>query len=234
MVAVGEHCRKLTNLSLRFCDRYHVVRLIFSMPSFCQDPTANFVLALSGRLDLFRIGDDALIGIGQGCNMLRHLNVSGCYKVGDAGIISIADGCPLLTHLDIGVCQVFLVMLTVCVNVLRRSLRLMIFPYLVYDVLQNVGDLGLAAMGNGCPQLKEIVLSHCRKITDAGLSFLVSRCTKLESCQMVYCPAVTSVGVATVVAGCIHIKQVLVERWKVTARTRRRAAPVLTELGMDL
>lgn len=100
--------------------------------------------------------------------------------------------------------------------------------------LQNVGDIGLGALANGCTQLREVVLSHCRKISDTGLGFLANSCTGLEVCHMVYCPSVTQVGVATVVAGCPGIKKVLVEKWKVTARTRRRAAAVLTELSMDL
>jgi F-box/leucine-rich repeat protein 2/20 len=53
-----------------------------------------------------RIGDDALISIGQGCASLRQLNVSGCYRVGDVGVTAISKGCPLLIHLDVSVCQV--------------------------------------------------------------------------------------------------------------------------------
>jgi hypothetical protein len=100
--------------------------------------------------------------------------------------------------------------------------------------LQNVGDTGLAALGKGCPLLKEVMLSHCRRITDVGLSQLVKNCKTLESCHMVYCPCITSVGVATVCAGCNSLKKVLVEKWKVTDRTRRRHSTILTELCMDL
>ena len=52
-----------------------------------------------------RVGDDALIAIGQGCS-LNHLNVSGCHQIGDAGIIAIARGCPELSYLDVSVLQV--------------------------------------------------------------------------------------------------------------------------------
>lgn len=61
-----------------------------------------------------RVGDDALIAIGQGCS-LHHLNVSGCHQIGDAGIIAVARGCPQLSYLDISVLQVWL--LLVCVSV---------------------------------------------------------------------------------------------------------------------
>jgi hypothetical protein len=67
---------------------------------------ARFVDILVRGSWLSRIGDDALIAIGQGCHQLRLLNVSGCHRVGDVGLSSIAQGCPSLIHLDVSVCQV--------------------------------------------------------------------------------------------------------------------------------
>jgi F-box/leucine-rich repeat protein 2/20 len=52
-----------------------------------------------------RVGDEALVAIGQGCS-LQQLNVSGCHQIGDAGIIAIARGCPQLIFLDVSVLQV--------------------------------------------------------------------------------------------------------------------------------
>lgn len=53
-----------------------------------------------------RVGDEALVAIGNGCPLLCHLNVSGCYQIGDTGITAIARGCPQLTYLDVSVLQV--------------------------------------------------------------------------------------------------------------------------------
>ena len=94
--------------------------------------------------------------------------------------------------------------------------------------------MALAELGEGCPLLKDIVLSHCRQITDIGLSHLVKRCQMLESCHMVYCPSVTAAGVATVVSSCPNIKKVLIEKWKVSPRTKRIAGSVLSYLCVDL
>lgn len=58
-----------------------------------------------------RIGDEALIAIGEGCS-LHQLNVSGCNQIGDAGIIAIARGSPQLSSLDVSVLQVWLQTLT--------------------------------------------------------------------------------------------------------------------------
>lgn len=99
---------------------------------------------------------------------------------------------------------------------------------------QNIGDMSLAELGEGCPMLKDLVLSHCHHVTDNGLNHLVQRCRLLETCHMVYCPGITSAGVATVVSSCPHIKKVLIEKWKVSERTIRRAGSVISYLCMDL
>jgi len=101
-------------------------------------------------------------------------------------------------------------------------------------LLQGIGDISLAELGEGCPLLKDIVLSHCRQITNTGLSHLVKGCTQLETCHMVYCPSITSAGVATVVSSCANIKKVLIEKWKVSERTRRRASSILSYLCVEL
>src|SRR4051812_44959754 len=99
---------------------------------------------------------------------------------------------------------------------------------------QNLGDMALAELGEGCALLKDVVLSHCKQITDIGVSHLVKNCTLLETCHMVYCPGITAAGVATVVSSCINIKKVQVEKWKVSQRTKRKAGSVISYLCVDL
>lgn len=94
--------------------------------------------------------------------------------------------------------------------------------------------MAMAELGEGCPLLKDVVISHCRQVTDVGLSYLVKNCTFLETCHMVYCPGITAAGVATVIASCTNIKKVLVEKWKVSQRTRRRAGSIISFLCIDL
>ncbi|MQL72443.1 hypothetical protein Taro_004744 [Colocasia esculenta] len=169
IISVGEHCKRLVDLSLRFCDR---------------------------------VGDDALVAISRGCS-LQSLNVSGCHKITDVGLTAVARGCPELVFLDV-------------------------------SVLQNLSDMALEEVGQSCPLLKDIVLSHCPQVTDTGLAHLANGCAQLQSCQMVYCPHITSAGVATVVSVCTSIKKVLIEKWKVSQRTRRKGASVLSFLCVDL
>lgn len=97
-----------------------------------------------------------------------------------------------------------------------------------------MSDMAMGELGDGCPQLKEIILSHCHKITNVGLSYLVRKCSLLENCHMVYCPGITSEGVATVVSCCANIKKILVEKGKVSERTKRRAGSIISYLCVDL
>ena len=100
--------------------------------------------------------------------------------------------------------------------------------------MQDPGDMTLAELANGCPELMNLIISHCPNITDAGLGYLVKGCTRLQSLQIVYCPGITSAGVATVISGCTSIKKVLVEKRKVSPRTHRQADSVLSFLHVDL
>ncbi|CAL5408959.1 unnamed protein product [Camellia sinensis] len=56
------------------------------------------------------------------------------------------------------------------------------------EPFQNLRDMEMTKLGEGCHLLKDIVLSHCR---DLGLTHLVNKCTMLESCHMVYCPGIS-------------------------------------------
>lgn len=97
-------------------------------------------------------------------------------------------------------------------------------------IWQNLGDMAVAELREGCPLLKDTVLSRCHQITDLGLAHLVKNCTMLESCHIFNCPGITAVGVATVVRSCINIKEVMVDEWKVSQRTQRRASSVIVYL----
>lgn len=123
---------------------------------------------------------------------------------------------------------------SVCFEISSLAPNFILYSNKLYILRQNMGDMALAEIGEGCPLLKDMVLSHCHQITDAGLTHLVKRCTMLESCHMVYCPGITAAGVATVVSSCPSIKKVLVEKLKVSERTKRRAGSVISYLCVDL
>lgn len=95
-------------------------------------------------------------------------------------------------------------------------------------------DMAMAEIGEGCPLLSDIVLSHCHGVTDVGLAHLVKSCSMLETCHMAYCPGITEAGVATVVSACVNMKKIVVEKFKVSERTKRRAGSIISYLCINL
>ncbi|MBA0616472.1 hypothetical protein Godav_016516 [Gossypium davidsonii] len=244
--------RRLTELALLYCQRVGNFALT-EVGRGCK-----YLQALH-LVDCSSIGDEAICSIAKGCRNLKKLHIRRCYEVGSKGIVAVGENCHSLTDLSLRFCDSHfstrvrdealiavghgcpLKYLNVSgcnqigdagiVAVARGCPNL---TYLDVSVLQNLRDIALTELGEGCPLLKDIVLSHCHQITDIGLSHLVKNCQMLESCHMVYCPSITAAGVATVVSSCPNIKKVLVEKWKVSPRTKRRASSVLSYLCVDL
>lgn len=245
--SIGKSCSALLELSLLYCQRVGNSALS-EVGKNCS------LLQALNLVDCSNINDEAICSIAQGCLNLKKLHIRRCYEVGDIGLIKIGENCKSLmdlslrfvdrvgdkaliaigqgcslTHLNVSGCN--LVSDTGITAIARGCPELI---HLDISVLQGIGNDSLAEIGKGCPQLKEVVLSHCRQITDVGLSHLANGCTLLETCHMVYCPSITSSGVATIVSSCTNIKKVLIEKWKVSARTKRIAPSVLSYLCVDL
>ncbi|KAL2341210.1 hypothetical protein Fmac_009150 [Flemingia macrophylla] len=245
--SVGKSCQHLTELALLYTQKIGDVGLL-EVGQGCK-----FLQALH-LVDCSSIGDEAMRGIAIGCRNLKKLHIRRCYEIGNKGIVAVGEHCKLLADLSIRFCdrvgdEALIAVAEGCslhnlnvsgchqigdagmIAIARGCPQLC---YLDVSVLQNLGDMVMAELGEHCPLLKEIVLSHCRQITDVGLAHLVKSCTMLESCHMVYCSGITSSGVATVVSSCPNIKKVLVEKWKVSQRTKRRAGSIISYLCVDL
>ncbi|KAE9591420.1 hypothetical protein Lal_00039153 [Lupinus albus] len=245
--SVGKSCQHLTELALLYCQRIDDLGLL-QVGQGCK-----FLRTLH-LVDCSNIGDEGLCGIASGCRNLKKLHIRRCYEIGNKGIIAVGKHCKLLTDLSIRFCdrvgdEALIAIAEGCslhylnvsgchqigdAGVIAIARGCPQLCYLDVSVLQDLGDMAMTELGENCPLLKEIVLSHCRRITDVGLAHLVKRCTMLESCHMVYCSSITSAGVATVVSSCPSIKKVLVEKWKVSQRTKRRAGSVISYLCVDL
>ncbi|KAK6117303.1 hypothetical protein DH2020_048948 [Rehmannia glutinosa] len=221
--AVGIFCLSLESLALYSFQKFTDSRLSELALLYCQ-----------------RIESDGLSEIGKGCKFLQALHLVDCSAIGDDSICSIARGIGDEALISIGQgCSLHHLNVSGChqigdagiIAIARGCPQL---SYLDVSVLQNLGDGALMELGEGCPSLKDVVISHCRQITDIGLNHLVRRCTLMESCHMVYCPGITEAGVATMVTTCTRIKKILVEKWKVSARTKRRAGSIINYLCVDL
>ena len=66
----------------------------------------------------------------------------------------------------------------------------------------QVTDVGLLAIGAGCPALTSLNLRGCWRLTDAGLSAIGAGCPALTSLNLRGCDQVTDAGLSTIGAGC--------------------------------
>ncbi|KAK4477981.1 hypothetical protein RD792_017246 [Penstemon davidsonii] len=241
------HRSRLSELALLYCQKIES-NALSEIGEGCK-----FLQALH-LVDCLGIGDDSICSIAKGCKNLKTLHIRRCYEVGNKGIIAVGQNCKFLTDLSIRFCDrvgdealisigqgcsLHILNVSGChqigdagiIAIARGCPQL---TSLDVSVLQHLGDRAMMELGEGCPLLKDVVISHCRKITDVGLGYLARKCTLLESCHMVYCPGITSAGVATVVTSCTRIKKVLVEKFKVSSRTKRRAGSIINYLCVEL
>ncbi|GAV63348.1 LOW QUALITY PROTEIN: Adap_comp_sub domain-containing protein/F-box-like domain-containing protein/LRR_6 domain-containing protein [Cephalotus follicularis] len=242
--SIGRSCLRLTELSLLYCQRIGSHGLL-EVGRGCKYLQALHLVDCSG------MGDDAICSVARGCRNLKKLHIRRCYEIGNKGIVAIGENCKSLTDLSLRFCdrvgdEALVAIGRGCslkhlnvsgcnqigdTGILAIARGCPQLAYLDVSVLQHMGDVALAEVGERCPLLKEVVLSHCRQVTDVGLAHLVRNCKMLESCHIVYCQGITAAGVATVVSGCPNIKKVLVEKWKVSPRTKRRAGSIISYLN---
>ncbi|KAL1548521.1 hypothetical protein AAHA92_16741 [Salvia divinorum] len=98
----------------------------------------------------------------------------------------------------------------------------------------QIGDAGIIAIARRSPDLNSLDISVLQNMGYNSIYDGTRKCTLLESCHMVYCPGITEAGVATIVATCTRLKNILVEKWKVNSRTKRRAGSIISYLCVDL
>ncbi|KAJ0229859.1 Leucine-rich repeat-containing protein [Hirschfeldia incana] len=229
--AVAHGCKELTRIDINGCQNIGFPGLK-AVGKSC--PIGNSALCQIGKgcksleklhiVDCAAIGDTAMCSIAKGCRNLKKLDIRRCCKVGDAALVAVGKGCSFLQQLNVSGCHQIG---DVRISAIAKGCPQL--PHLDISVLKNIGDISLAELGEGCPMLKDLVLTQCHSLTDNGLNHIVNKCKLLETCHMVYCPRITSAGVATVVSTCPHIKKVLIEKWKVSERTMRRAGLILSK-----
>lgn len=188
----------LTTLGQGRCP--HLVTLDLAQ---CRRVTSAGVRALAtGKLpklrvlnmqECVRLDDDSLRAIGRhgALPQLRVLNLNGCFRVTDAGVCELAQGgTPLLASLHLSAC------LSVT-DVGASAIGCGALPEL--DTLDlsfskhvtNDAVVGLL-VGGGCPRLRCLLLTHCKRLTAEVLRSVIPRlCAALRVLDMGGCAGVT-------------------------------------------
>ncbi|KAE9609238.1 putative F-box domain, leucine-rich repeat domain, L domain-containing protein [Lupinus albus] len=161
LVAVAMKCPNLLNLSIELCPN---------------------------------IGNEGLQAIGKLCPNLRSVSIKDCTGVGDQGITG------LLTSTSHVLTKVELVSLTVSDLSLAVIGHYGISVNdLVLNCLPNVTERGFWTMSNGraLQKLKSLTIGSCRGVTDVGLEAIGKGCPNIKYFQLRKCPFLSDNGLVS-------------------------------------
>ncbi|XP_073314921.1 EIN3-binding F-box protein 1-like [Primulina huaijiensis] len=76
---------------------------------------------------------------------------------------------------------------------------------------RGLTNLGLRAIGRGCPSLRYISLWNLSSISDEGLLEIASGARLLEKLDLCHCPAITDIGLIAIAMNCPNLISVTIE-----------------------
>lgn len=189
LIAVAKHCPNLTELSIESC------------PS---------------------IGNEGLHAIGKLCPNLRSVSIKNCPGVRDQGIAGLLCSASIilkkLTLESLAVSDYSLAVIGqygfVVTDLVLNSLpnvtekgfwvmgnghALQQLTSLTIGLCPGVTDIGLEAVGKGCPNVKNFQLRRCAFLSDNGLVSFTKAAPSIVSLQLEECHRITQFGVAGVI-----------------------------------
>ncbi|MCE2055970.1 hypothetical protein HAX54_043829 [Datura stramonium] len=145
IIAVGENCKFLTDLSLRFCDRVGDEALV-AIGEGCSLHHLN----VSG---CHQIGDAGIISIARGCPELSYLDVSVLQDLGDIAMMELGEGCPLLRDIVLSHCRQIT---DVGLSYLAKNCTLLETCHMVY--CPGITAAGVATVITSCINIKKVLV----------------------------------------------------------------------------
>ncbi|CAM8898046.1 unnamed protein product [Rhodiola kirilowii] len=176
------------------------------------------------------IGNESLQAVGRYCSNLKSIVIKDCPLVGDQGVASLFSSESQaftkvklqslnITDLSLAVIGHYGKMVTdlllsglQTVNekgfwVMGSCQGLQMLKNLTIASCQGVTDLGLAAIGKGCPNLKQLWLRKCALLSDNGLVSFSEVAGALESLKLEECHRITEFGLfGSLVKSCGNLK----------------------------
>ncbi|XP_010525963.1 PREDICTED: EIN3-binding F-box protein 1-like [Tarenaya hassleriana] len=75
----------------------------------------------------------------------------------------------------------------------------------------RVSDLGLRAIGRGCPSLRVLSLWDLSTISDTGLLEIAKGCSQLEKLDLSRCPTITDKALIAIAKSCLGLSELTIE-----------------------
>ncbi|CAH8272208.1 unnamed protein product [Arabidopsis lyrata] len=181
------------------------------------------------KLDLSRcpgITDNGLVAIAENCVNLSDLTIdSSCPRIGDQGVaFLLAQAGSYLTKVKLQMLNISGLSLAVIghygaavtdlvlhglqgVNekgfwVMGNAKGLKKLKSLSVMSCRGMTDIGLEAVGNGCPDLKHVSLNKCLLVSGKGLVALAKSALSLESLKLEECHRINQVGLMGFLMNC--------------------------------
>lgn len=218
LIEIANGCQKLEKLDLCKCPAISDKALI-TVAKKCPNLTE---LSLESCPS---IRNEGLQAIGKFCPNLKAISIKDCAGVGDQGIAGLFSSTSLvLTKVKLQALAVSDLSLAVIghygktvtdlvlnflPNVSERGFWVMgnanglhKLKSLTIASCRGVTDVGIEAVGKGCPNLKSVHLHKCAFLSDNGLISFTKAAISLESLQLEECHRITQFGFFGVLFNC--------------------------------
>ncbi|KAG2263326.1 hypothetical protein Bca52824_070405 [Brassica carinata] len=194
LAAVGEFCKQLEELNLRFCEGLTDVGVI-ELVIGCAKSLKSIGVAASAK-----VTDLSLEAVGSHCKLLEVLFLdSEC--IHDKGVVAVVKGCRRLKSLKLQCVNVtdaaFSVVGEFCVSLERLAL---------YS-FQQFTDMGMMFIGKGCKNLKDLTLSDCYFVNCTGLEAIARGCKELTRIEINGCHNIGTRGLEAVGKSCPRLTE---------------------------
>ncbi|MBA0825351.1 hypothetical protein Goarm_021948 [Gossypium armourianum] len=204
-------CRKITYTSIDIITNSCTYLTSLRMESCSLVPKEAFVL-IGARCSFLEeldatdneIDDEGLKSISR-CSKLSILKLGICSNISDEGLAKVGSSCSMLKEVDLYstplastliMTEILLVQTTKCSYCQAEGSEGL------KDIRSvAISDVGIAAIGEGCPALEMINIAYNDKITDNSLISL-SKCRLLKALEIRGCPGVSSIGLSAIAVGC--------------------------------
>ncbi|XP_054798185.1 EIN3-binding F-box protein 1-like [Prosopis cineraria] len=218
LIEIASGCPQLKKLDLCYCPTISDKALI-AVAKNCPNLTELSIESCP------RIGNEGLQAVGQFSTSLRSLSIKNCTCVGDQGIASLFSSASFsLTKVKLEALPISDLSLAVIghygkavtdlafkflPNVSEKGFWLMGNGHglqklnsLSIASCQGVTDIGLDALGRGCPNLKHLYLCKSAFLSDYGLASFSKAALSLESLKLEECDRITQLGIFGVIFNC--------------------------------
>ncbi|KAG4381228.1 hypothetical protein GLYMA_15G101100v4 [Glycine max] len=225
LAAVGQCCKQLEDLNLRFCEGLNDIGLVELALG-----VGNALKSL-GVAACAKITDVSMEVVGSHCRSLETLSLDSEF-IHNKGVLSVIKGCPHLKVLKLQCINLTDDVLKV-VGARCLSLELLALysfqrftdndkgleeiatgckelTHLEVNGCHNIGALGQESVGKSCQHLSELALLYYQRIGDAGLLQVGQGCKFLQALHLVDCSNIGNEAMCGIAIGCRNLKKLYI------------------------